>query len=90
MRSMWDRGVKVLQFPDAALGAGASASVGAGAAAQPMFGDAASTECAICMDQLERPALTPCGHLFCYDCITTGEPDVPPPSSPQWFDPIRA
>ena len=25
--------------------------------------------CSICMDQLENPALTACGHLFCYDCI---------------------
>ena len=25
--------------------------------------------CSICMDQLDNPALTACGHLFCYDCI---------------------
>jgi SNF2 family DNA or RNA helicase len=25
--------------------------------------------CAICMDQLDNPALTACGHLFCYECI---------------------
>ena len=25
--------------------------------------------CAICMDQLNNPALTTCGHLFCYDCL---------------------
>lgn len=27
------------------------------------------TECAICMDQLDNPTLTACGHLFCYDCL---------------------
>lgn len=27
------------------------------------------TECAICMDHLENPTLTACGHLFCYDCL---------------------
>ena len=25
--------------------------------------------CSICMDELDNPALTACGHLFCYECI---------------------
>jgi SNF2 family DNA or RNA helicase len=25
--------------------------------------------CSICMDQLDNPTLTACGHLFCYDCL---------------------
>jgi SNF2 family DNA or RNA helicase len=25
--------------------------------------------CSICMDCLDNPALTACGHLFCYECI---------------------
>jgi superfamily II DNA or RNA helicase len=25
--------------------------------------------CSICMDVIERPTLTPCHHLFCFDCI---------------------
>jgi len=25
--------------------------------------------CSICMDVLDNPALTACGHLFCYDCL---------------------
>tara|TARA_B100001559_G_C16424662_1_gene586784 strand:+ start:73 stop:999 length:927 start_codon:yes stop_codon:yes gene_type:complete len=25
--------------------------------------------CTICMDVIERPTLTPCNHMFCYDCI---------------------
>ena len=26
-------------------------------------------KCAICMDAMDRPTLTPCHHLFCYECI---------------------
>lgn len=25
--------------------------------------------CSICMDYIEKPTLTACGHMFCYDCI---------------------
>ena len=25
--------------------------------------------CAICMDAMDRPTVTPCQHLFCYECI---------------------
>ena len=25
--------------------------------------------CIICFDKMENPALTPCGHLFCHDCL---------------------
>ncbi len=25
--------------------------------------------CSICMDQLDNPTLTACGHLFCYECL---------------------
>ena len=28
-------------------------------------------ECTICMDMIERKTVTPCGHAFCKDCITT-------------------
>ena len=73
MRSMWHCSVRALKVPDEVSGAGASGGAGTGTAALPIFGDAASSECAICMEQLDRPALTPCGHLFCYDCITTGK-----------------
>ena len=27
--------------------------------------------CSICMDAMDRPTLTPCNHLFCYECIQT-------------------
>lgn len=27
------------------------------------------TSCSICMDTLDNPTLTACGHLFCYDCL---------------------
>ena len=26
-------------------------------------------KCAICLDELDNPTLTACGHLFCYDCL---------------------
>ena len=25
--------------------------------------------CAICMDNMNKPSITACGHIFCYDCI---------------------
>jgi SNF2 family DNA or RNA helicase len=25
--------------------------------------------CSICFDNLDNPAITPCGHIFCYDCL---------------------
>ena len=25
--------------------------------------------CSICFDTLEDPTLTPCGHLFCNECL---------------------
>jgi SWI/SNF-related matrix-associated actin-dependent regulator of chromatin subfamily A3 len=25
--------------------------------------------CSICMDNLDNPAITACGHIFCYDCL---------------------
>lgn len=28
-----------------------------------------TTDCSICMDTIERPTITPCSHLFCYECI---------------------
>lgn len=31
--------------------------------------DLSTTDCSICMDTLERPTITPCSHLFCYECI---------------------
>ena len=27
--------------------------------------------CSICMDAMDRPTLTPCNHVFCYECIQT-------------------
>jgi superfamily II DNA or RNA helicase len=29
-----------------------------------------TTTCSICFDELERPTITPCSHLFCNECIT--------------------
>ena len=26
-------------------------------------------KCAICLDEIDNPTLTACGHLFCYDCL---------------------
>ena len=31
--------------------------------------DDENESCSICMDVLENPALTNCGHLFCYECV---------------------
>jgi SWI/SNF-related matrix-associated actin-dependent regulator of chromatin subfamily A3 len=28
-------------------------------------------KCTICMDAMDRPTLTPCHHLYCYECIQT-------------------
>tara|TARA_B110000008_G_scaffold277863_1_gene320192 strand:+ start:4607 stop:7570 length:2964 start_codon:yes stop_codon:yes gene_type:complete len=28
-------------------------------------------ECCICRDVMERPTVTPCNHMFCYECIQT-------------------
>ena len=28
------------------------------------------TECPICLDDMEKPYITECGHVFCQDCIT--------------------
>ena len=27
------------------------------------------TTCSICFDEPTRPTVTPCGHIFCYECI---------------------
>jgi|MDSY01.1.fsa_nt_gb hypothetical protein len=27
--------------------------------------------CSICMDALDRPTVTPCNHMFCFECIQT-------------------
>ena len=29
------------------------------------------TICVLCLEQVKSPSLTPCGHLFCWDCIHT-------------------
>ena len=29
------------------------------------------TNCPICLEQIECPAITPCGHIFCKECIYT-------------------
>ncbi|XP_075561175.1 E3 ubiquitin-protein ligase RNF125 [Pelecanus crispus] len=31
---------------------------------------APSFECAVCLEVLERPVRTPCGHVFCHSCIS--------------------
>ena len=28
-------------------------------------------KCAICMDAMDRPTVTPCHHMFCFECITS-------------------
>lgn len=28
-----------------------------------------TTQCVICMDDMERPTITPCNHIFCNECI---------------------
>ena len=27
-------------------------------------------KCPLCMDHVEQPAITPCGHVYCWRCIT--------------------
>lgn len=31
----------------------------------------AARHCAICLEAKQRPACPPCGHTFCYDCLST-------------------
>ena len=44
---------------------------------------AASGECPICLDRLDKPHQTPCRHVFCHDCLlrhmqcTLSEPSCP-------------
>lgn len=28
-------------------------------------------ECVVCLDTMKQPALLPCGHMFCHECIST-------------------
>ena len=30
------------------------------------------SSCSVCLEAVEDPCLTPCGHVFCYECIATG------------------
>jgi ATP-dependent DNA helicase PIF1 len=32
--------------------------------------DSVETECPICLDDMEKPHITECSHVFCQDCIT--------------------
>eukprot|EP00937_MAST-01D_sp_MAST-1D-sp2_P005038 g5038.t1 len=59
---------------DMSAGAGVSASASASAAASTTAGNVYTerlSECSICMEMLEDPKVTPCGHMFCKDCIET-------------------
>lgn len=29
--------------------------------------------CGICLDKISQPAATPCGHVFCYQCLTLSQ-----------------
>ncbi|CAM9461546.1 unnamed protein product, partial [Hapterophycus canaliculatus] len=31
--------------------------------------EAGSPDCSICYDQMDRPLLLPCDHLFCGECV---------------------
>ena len=33
-------------------------------------GEDEEEECAICIDEINDPTILPCGHVFCYECIT--------------------
>jgi SWI/SNF-related matrix-associated actin-dependent regulator of chromatin subfamily A3 len=53
---------------------GAAGGAAAAAAARAAPADAslvapAADECSICLDVFEAPAVTPCGHWFCRECI---------------------
>ncbi|KAG1678205.1 hypothetical protein FOA52_016142 [Chlamydomonas sp. UWO 241] len=68
------------QLAAAAAAALAGSSKGAAALANPLAHlpgayrrppspDRGKAKCAICLDGMEQPASTPCGHVFCHSCL---------------------
>ena len=42
---------------------------GAGGAGELRQRGGRALQCLLCTEQLQHPTLTPCGHLFCWDCV---------------------
>ena len=63
-----------LLLPLRRMASGGSASASAGTAARDdgrgLEPPPADEQCAVCLDFIERPARTPCGHWFCDECIS--------------------
>lgn len=49
--------------------ASGSGSTSSGANNTSTSGNASGKRCSLCIDSLVSPAVVPCGHIFCWNCI---------------------